>query len=256
MALRNIYFELTEAFNSEGRIVLLASGQAVVFYQLAIMSKDGDWILREDRAACSRVLEVLEARGASYRAGAPLDPRWLAAGWSSHLEFRDDSDHRIRCDFFTRPPRVPLDRLAVLWRQKDQPAVIDLEGLIRMKQTQRAKDYPIIAELARRLAPELELQLTTDPDRIIELAQKVLVASERRSVQVARSGRPRIEVVMELAAELDELQRLDKERLETFATRGQTYLRAVGALEREDLRLPDGHQKLVDLAEMLLPKQV
>lgn len=37
----NIYFQLTGEFNASGRNVLLASGQAVVFYRLAIMSKDG-----------------------------------------------------------------------------------------------------------------------------------------------------------------------------------------------------------------------
>ena len=40
-ALQNIYFELTEAFNAHGPTVALASGQAVVFYRIAIMSKDG-----------------------------------------------------------------------------------------------------------------------------------------------------------------------------------------------------------------------
>ena len=37
----NVYFELTEAFNADGPTVALASGQAVVFYRVAIMSKDG-----------------------------------------------------------------------------------------------------------------------------------------------------------------------------------------------------------------------
>ncbi len=46
---RNIYFELTEAFNATAPTVALASGQAVVYYRVAIMSKDGDWIIRETR---------------------------------------------------------------------------------------------------------------------------------------------------------------------------------------------------------------
>jgi hypothetical protein len=44
---RNIYFELTEAFNAGGSNVALASGQAVVYFRIAIMSKDGDWIIRD-----------------------------------------------------------------------------------------------------------------------------------------------------------------------------------------------------------------
>ena len=40
---------------------------------------------------------------------------------------------------------------------------VDPESLILMKQTQRAKDYPVIGELARLLPPEREVELTTDP---------------------------------------------------------------------------------------------
>ena len=76
----NVYFDLTRAFNQRGAIVALASGQAVVHYRVDIMSKDGDWVIRESAEACARVLEVLAARGAWYRPGAPLDPRWLAGG--------------------------------------------------------------------------------------------------------------------------------------------------------------------------------
>ncbi|MBV8202483.1 MAG: hypothetical protein JOZ15_17835, partial [Acidobacteria bacterium] len=57
--MENLYFELTRELNAEGPIAALASGQAVVFYRLAIMSKDGDWILVETPRACQRVLDVL-----------------------------------------------------------------------------------------------------------------------------------------------------------------------------------------------------
>ena len=84
----NIYLELTEDFNRGRQRAIICSGQAVVLHRLAIMSKDGDWILREDQDALSHVLSVLAARGATYRFGAPLDLRWLRHGWSSHLEFQ------------------------------------------------------------------------------------------------------------------------------------------------------------------------
>jgi hypothetical protein len=50
----NVFFALTEEFNSDGVIALLASGQAVVFYRIALMSKDGDWVLKETESACQR----------------------------------------------------------------------------------------------------------------------------------------------------------------------------------------------------------
>ncbi|MGH7859009.1 MAG: hypothetical protein ACREQY_16910, partial [Candidatus Binatia bacterium] len=60
----NVYFDLTAELNREERIAILASGQAVVWYRLAILSKDGDWILRETPGACRRVLDLLARRGA------------------------------------------------------------------------------------------------------------------------------------------------------------------------------------------------
>jgi len=157
----NLYFALTEEFNAEGVIALLASGQAVVFYQIALMSKDGDWILRETESACRRVRSVLAEHGARCRPGAPLDPRWLSGGWSSHFEFFDDKKRRIRCDFVSRPPRIPAEDLDSMFsgaRGEGLLKVVDPERLILLKQTQRAKDYPVIGEVARLLPPEGELQ--------------------------------------------------------------------------------------------------
>ncbi len=170
--MQNIYFELTREFNDQGPIAALASGQAVVYYRIAIMSKDGDWILKETSQSCHHVLEVLAKRHARYRAGAPLDRRWLSGGWSSHFEFTDERGRRIRCDFVSRPPRLSRSISEELFSASEPGnlLVVDVESLIRMKYTQRAKDYPAVAELARLLPPEKEVELTTDPDRILELA--------------------------------------------------------------------------------------
>ncbi|MGA2259152.1 MAG: hypothetical protein ABSG53_31150, partial [Thermoguttaceae bacterium] len=81
----NIYVDLTREFNAPGLNAILSSGQAVVLHRLAVMSKDGDWILRENEAAMEHVLAVLAARKAVYRFGAPLDLRWMRGGWSAHL---------------------------------------------------------------------------------------------------------------------------------------------------------------------------
>ncbi|OHB65266.1 MAG: hypothetical protein A2Y76_08725 [Planctomycetes bacterium RBG_13_60_9] len=97
----NIYLDLTRKFNSSGIRAILAGGQAVVLHRLAIMSKDGDWILREDPQTMQYVLSVLGRYGARYRFGAPLDVRWMAGGWSAHLEFQWQ-ELRVRTDFVTR----------------------------------------------------------------------------------------------------------------------------------------------------------
>ncbi len=211
--MKNLYFDLTEEFNAEGIVAVLASGQAVVYYRISLMSKDGDWILRETPEACQRVLAVLERHGARYRLGAPLDVRWLAGGWSSHFELTDPEGRRIRCDFVTRPPRVAPEELPGLFeaeRRMEALQVVGIEPLIRMKQTQRAKDYPIIGELARLLPPEREIEWTTDPDRILALAPVYGDRSRRAPVQAVLAGGSREAVVVELAKELDRLQQRDR----------------------------------------------
>ncbi len=115
----SIYVRLTNEFNHGRLRAIISSDQAVVLHRLAIMSKDGDWILREDEEAIRHVLEVLASHGAVYRFGAPLDVRWLRGGWSSHLEFRE-GPLRIRTDFFTRPPRIAEPELARLWTEQEK----------------------------------------------------------------------------------------------------------------------------------------
>lgn len=254
----NVYFELTEAFNAEGRIAILSSGQAVVYYRLAIMSKDGDWIVRETEDACRRIREVLAERGARYRPGAPLDPRWLSGGWSSHFELADWAGRRVRCDFFSRPPRVPRRSLEELFSDPEPRDldVLDVASLIRMKQTQRAKDYPVIGELARLLPPEQELEVTTDPDRILELAPRYGSASERPAVRASLEENPRLAVVQALAVENDRLQQRDRRRVEEYERAAEAYLRAFRKLDRDALELPGSHARLCELADRLLPKKI
>jgi hypothetical protein len=251
----NVYFELTRRFNSQHRRVVLGSGQAVVYHRLAIMSKDGDWIIREEPEACRHVLAVLAARGARYRFGAPLDVRWLAGGWSSHLELEDERGRRVRCDFFSRPPRIPKARLEELFATAGDPlAVVDVETLIAMKQTQRAKDHVIIGEVAKRLPPERELELTTDPDRVIALAGACGRRGSRPAVDAWLEGGGRSGVVRALAEEVDALQLADRARLEVFTRASEPYFDLVRKLDRSELALPSGHDRLVALAEDTLPE--
>lgn len=91
----NIYLQLTRYFN-EGRLrSVISSGQAVVLHRLAIMSKDGDWILQEDVECLRHVLDVLGNHKAHYRYGAPLDVRWIRGGWSAHLEFAHEGFRNV-----------------------------------------------------------------------------------------------------------------------------------------------------------------
>lgn len=253
--MQNVYFDLTEAFNADGPVVALASGQAVVYYRVTMMSKDGDWIVRETPAACSRVLSILESRGARYRPSAPLDVRWLAGGWSSHFELFDAQRRRIRCDFFSRPPRVRPDEIAALFAAPSPSPllVVGLEPLIRMKQTQRAKDYPVIAELARRLPPEKEIELTTDPDRILALAKVAGLRSVRPGAQASRTGQGRAAVVAGVALEIDQMRQVDQRRMAAYQQAASPYVEEFRKLNLGDRPLSEAHRMACELAQRLLP---
>jgi hypothetical protein len=252
----NVYFELTRVFNEDGPIVALSSGQAVVYYRVAIMSKDGDWVIRETADACARVLEVLVERGASYRPGAPLDPHWLAGGWSSHFEYTDDRGRRVRCDFFSRPPRVSVEAIDRLFASARDPLlVVDVESLIRMKQTQPAKDYAVIGELATRLPPAQELLVTTDPDRLLTLAAQAGPTVQRPAVRAAMNG-DRDGVVVALAREQDSQRRSDAVRMDAYAAAAGRYLEAFSRLTSAERRLPHAHAQVRGLADQLLPPTI
>ena len=157
----NIYLELTSEFNRDRARAILAGGQAVVLHRLAIMSKDGDWISREDPQTMEHVLSVLEGYGARYRFGAPLDVRWLAGGWSAHLEFQWQG-LRVRTDFVTRPPRIGQESLQRIWQDAEGQEVpfVGAADLADMKKTNRERDYAVIGELARRM-PDADDQILT-----------------------------------------------------------------------------------------------
>ena len=253
----NAYFELTREFNRIEPVAVLASGQAVVYYRLAIMSKDGDWIVRDTSAACAHVLSVLSERGARYRPSAPLDARWLRGGWSSHFEFFDAAERRLRCDFVSRPPRIQPAAIQAMFQKAggEDLLVVDREALIRLKQTGRAKDYAVIGEVARQLPPNEEIAWTTDVDRILELAASAGGASSRPSVRAALNGEGRSAVVSALAREIDELQQADRKRVAVYERSAEPYLAEFRRMGLSRLPLAHAHEEACRLAEALLPER-
>jgi hypothetical protein len=167
----NIYLELTQQFNSGRLRAIISSGQAVVLHHLAMMSKDGDWIIKEDNEAVRHILATLERYGTRYRFGAPLDPRWMGGGWSSHFEFMHER-LRVRTDFVSRPPRLGPSDCALLWREMEnsQLPFVDIRRLSMLKMTNREKDYAIIGELARAMSdPTDRLLFSRSARDLIEL---------------------------------------------------------------------------------------
>lgn len=257
----SVYLDLTRAFNAGRLRTILCSGQAVVLLRLAIASKDGDWVLREDQEALDHVLATLEARGAKYRFGAPLDLRWHRHGWSSHFEFHADG-LRVRTDFFTRPPRVSAADLTNLWHEQEgkDPAFTGPATLVLIKQTAREKDWPIVGEIARLMTdPRQQILHSRSARDLIELAAQhpALIASHM-------AARPALGAI---AQGLDALRmELERERfaaMDADAARIRRYLDAASTWEKEwprveeriaGLPLRAAHRIVVESAERCLPK--
>jgi hypothetical protein len=256
----NIYLELTRLFNQGRTRAIISSGQAVVLHRLAIMSKDGDWIVRENEEDLQFVLDVLEQRGARYRFGAPLDARWLAGGWSSHFEFASGA-MRVRCDFFSRPPRITDEELAILWKSHDSQTIpyLDIEPLLKVKQTQREKDYAVIGELARKLSPERQfLHGRSARDLITNAAQNPGAARrmemERPLLGLALSGaREALEEALDKERRL--LMRADESRLAAYSAASREWQSQWPSFQSslQGIPLKDAHSKILQAAEAVLP---
>lgn len=259
----NIYLSLTQQLN-EGRLrAIISSGQAVVLHRLAIMSKDGDWIVREDEECLDHLLSVLSAHGATYRFGAPLDVRWMAGGWSSHLQFRAGK-LRVRTDFVTRPPRLTAPRLAQIWQEQGSAAVpfLSASDLADIKKTNRERDYAIIGELARLMTDVREQLLYSRSARdLIQLAAEhpsaVRELTARRPLLAAISqGRSRLEEALD--AERRQLIHANEARLEAYLEAAEEWAGVWLDTERRGSGLPlqEAHRVLVDRAEGVLPFHV
>ena len=258
--MNNPYLELTEEFNRGRLRALLSSGQAVVVHRLAIMSKDGDWILREDEEAMNHVLETLSSKGAFYRFGAPLDLRWLAGGWSSHFELRREG-LRLRTDFVTRPPRIPPEQLAHMWKEAEATGddVVAPEPLAALKLTNREKDYAVVGELARlMIEPRQQFLYSRSSRDLIQLAEAypaelAEAVGQRPLLTQIAEGREALEEALD--RERRTLMHANEERLARYQGAAEAWASIWQAEQRqiEGLSLLEAHRRLVSRAEGVLP---
>jgi hypothetical protein len=206
------------------------------------------------------VLDVLARRGARYRFGAPLDVRWLAGGWSAHLEHWREG-LRLRTDFVTRPPRLSPEALDRLWQDAEASAtdVVPVVPLVLMKMTMREKDYAVIGELARRLEdPHSQLLFSRSSRDLIRLAREhpdALAAALPQRPVLAHIGRGREALDEALDRERRVLMRADEARLARYRAAAEAWAAAWPDVSRQiaGLSLPQAHRIVVARAEDLLP---
>jgi hypothetical protein len=256
----NIYLELTKAFN-QGRLrCVISSGQAVVLHRLAIMSKDGDWILKEDQEALDFVLKVLSSYGAKYRLGAPLDLRWLRHGWSSHFEFPHNG-LRVRTDFVSRPPRLDETELNRLWQGalNQDPPFVSLPHLAELKKTNREKDFAVIGELARLMPdPRHRFLYSRSARDLIALAAEnpelsTDLQTRRPVLRAISDGREKLEEALD--GERREMMHANEKRLEKYQLSAQQWAAAWPGMEKNLAGKPllQAHATLIKQAQGSLP---
>lgn len=256
----NVYLQLTDEFNTGRLRAIICSGQAAVLHHVAIMSKDGDWILQEDMESCLHILDVLGRHGAHYRFGAPLDVRWLSQGWSAHFEFYHDP-LRVRTDFFTRPPRISKTELTAIWKEQSDnyPPYVNLVQLARMKQTDREKDYVIIGELARQMqAPADQIRYSRSALDLMRLREHhpTLVdqlVRERPALAMIQEGRERLEAALD--AERRALIHANEQRLSRYEAASKSWMERWPKLTEQIQSLPlrEAHLIIRQEAETHLP---
>jgi hypothetical protein len=256
----NIYSELTNRFNAGCLRAILSSGQAVVLHRLAIMSKDGDWIVREEDNALEYIIGALEQFGAHYRFGAPLDKKWLSGGWSSHFEFKHE-ELRVRTDFVSRPPRISEERLKEIWIEQENRSLpfLDCVDLAKLKETNREKDYAIIGELSRKMEKlEDKVRFSRSARDIFGFFQEnPTIVSEimlKRGIQL--NSLISIETLeTALDAERRRLMHTNEHRLERYSLAAEKWAAIWKDVEKETngLSLMQAHRVIGKMAEDILP---
>jgi hypothetical protein len=263
--MENPYVALHAEFKAAGAEVLLSSGQACVMFGIAAFSKDGDWIVRETESSCSAVLEVLGRHGAQYRLGVPLHPDWLRLGLTSHFEFQTATGFRMRTDFCSLPPRVPdVERM---WRRAieiENINVVDVESLVQLKQTRRARDYAVVGALAevaglQEDAPEMALNFLQDYTLLKQAVERWPLEAarcDREAVKRLLSDAPRNDVVAALAIEQDTRMQEDERRIADMQAELGVYAKRFARLRagwrKRGTSLAEQHRELTGSARTLL----
>ncbi len=199
-------------------------------------------------------------KGARYRFGAPLDLRWLAGGWSSHFEFRQDS-LRMRTDFVTRPPRITPDQLTRMWEEAEVTGneVVSPEPLAALKLTNRDKDYAVVGELARLMTdPRSQLLYSRSSRDLIKLAAEhpaVLPEVTPLRPLLARIAEGREALEEALDRERRVLMRTNEERLARYQSAAEAWAGLWPDVQRQiaSLSLLEAHRLITSRAEGVLP---
>jgi hypothetical protein len=209
-------------------------GQACVLYGAAEFSRDLDLLILVNPDNLSRVqlgLAELSAQPIAVPVTQPpLNPELLMRGHAFHFRCQRADVKGLRIDIMSvlrdMPPFDQLwERRTTLEIEGEFVDLVSLEDLVRAKQTQRNKDWPIVERLVEELYFNAGQSATTEditfllrelrtPELLIEAATRFPEASRN-----AAPGRPAVEAAVTgdieqvraaLRIEQDEAMRRDR----------------------------------------------
>lgn len=252
------FFEgLVASLQAKGVACAITSGMACVEFGVAPSTKDCDVLCAIDAAdEVRRTLDATSLRGArcGYRShlSAPLDPRWLGGGWTSHFAWRVGDEEAV-LDVFGVAPRG-----SVRWDLEHKGLYASPHTVAEMKRTDRPKDWPFASALGVKLIeagdPRGWLHIF-DIDVLQALAGRIPVPTEiiagRPVLGLLVAGDERLEKALE--GEVKFWQRLDRVRMRIYHDAVRPYAAALNRDPQADApELGVQHACRVRHAECLL----
>lgn len=187
---------------------LLMGGQACVLYGGAEFSRDADLAMLASPRNFGRLKRAMEDLDAESIAVPPPELKYLLRGHALHFRCRAADTSGLRVDIMS--VMRGASGFAALWRRRTtlelpggvRADVLSLPDLVRVKKTQRDKDWPMIRRLlefdylANRRRPDrarvaLWLMELRTPSLLREVAVRFPSAARRMA-----SGRPLLEHVI------------------------------------------------------------
>lgn len=234
--IRNPILTALSSMRKSGAQTLLMGGQACVFYGAAEFSRDLDLLILVDAENLNRVRDALADLLADPIAvpvsEPPLNPELLERGHAFHFRCHRPDVEGLRIDLMARLRNGA--RFDELWERRTtleiEGVVVDLmpiEDLVKAKQTQRSKDWPMVERLVEQVYFEVKDSPTPDEMDFLlrELrSPEVLTEAVSRFAEAARDiapGRPAVGAA--LKGDRDELLSALKSEEEQARERDRLY---------------------------------
>ncbi|MFZ4695834.1 MAG: hypothetical protein ACOYMV_11970 [Verrucomicrobiia bacterium] len=259
MSLDDFYQSILKRLQEQHVSCAITGGLACVQFGVAEHTEDCDLICAPEGA--HQLLDILELARfgdthAVYRGNlsAPLDPRWLQGGWTSHFTWETHAPIQPYLDVFGVPPRMSSP-----WLKEIQGFWAGPHTVAEMKRTNRRKDWDQATALGLRMlrsGDERGWLHIFDADALLSLSEtmpiQTALLAQRPVLRLAAERSPRL--ARAIQTEVDFWTHLNRLRLKIYENAARPYAAAVrdspGASHKN---LSEQHALRLAHAEKLLP---